>query len=657
MRESQPRNRAKANRKTPPASSPLQKNAPSASGNRNTIWICIGLIAVNLFIYAGVWSFDFVNYDDPGYFDNSYVGAGLTWQGVSWALRTGSMYNWHPLTWLSYMLDVQLFGLHPAVLHTTNLLIHIANTLLLFIVLYQMTGMAGRSSFVAAMFAAHPLHVESVAWISERKDVLSTLFWMLTLLAYVWYVRQPRANRYLLLFGCLALGLMAKPMLVTLPFVLLLLDFWPLRRWQPGEKSTSAVRLVVEKVPLVALSAASSVVTFMVQKESGAVARLDLFPMSQRLQNMFIAYAEYIGKMLWPSRLSAFYVYYSEMPAWWTIAALALIIVSVLAIKAAGKYPFVPVGWFWYLGTLVPVIGLVQVGLQSMADRYTYVPSIGLFIVVAWGLPEISAIRPYRNTLLPPAAGLALFLCAVTARAQTQYWSNTQVLWDHALEVTSNNYVAQNNLGGFLKEIGKPADALPHYQEAVRLKPDYADAHNNMGTVLAALGKPEQAIESYNEALRLDPELAAGHQNLGIAMENLGRLDEARAHLSEAIRLKPDFANAHNGLASLFFRQGKIDEAIAEYSEAVRLRPDFSDAHSNLGAALLRKDRIDEAVGHFSAALRINPNLPDAHYNLGVVYSVQGKVAEAVREFSEVLRINPSRSDAAQMLDQLQRRN
>jgi len=528
---------------------------------------------------------------------------------------------------------------------------------LLFVVLYQMTGLAGRSGFVAAMFAAHPLHVESVAWISERKDVLSTLFWMLTMLAYVWYVRQPRVDRYLLVFGCLALGLMAKAMLVTLPFVLLLMDFWPLGRWKPGEKSTTAGRLIIEKMPLLVLSAASSIVTFIVQKESGAVARLDLLPLSQRLQNMFVAYAEYIGKMLWPSRLAAFYVYYAQIPAWWIVAALALVAASILAVKAAGKYPFVPVGWFWYLGTLVPVIGVVQVGLQSMADRYTYVPSIGLLILLAWGLPEITAIRPHRNTLLPAAAALALLLCAVVARAQTQYWSSTQVLWDHALNVTSNNYIAQNNLGGFLKQIGKPADALTHYQEAVRLKPDYAEAHNNMGTVLAALGKPEQAIESYNEALRLNPELAEGHQNLGIAMESLGQLDEARAHLSEAIRLKPDFANAHNGLASLFFRQGKVDEAIAEYSEAVRIRPDFADAQSNLGAALLRKNRIDEAVGHFSAALRINPNLADAHYNLGVVYSVQGKVAESVREFSEVLRINPSRSDAAQMLEQLQRRN
>jgi len=567
------------------------------------------------------------------------------------------MYNWHPLTWLSYMLDVQFFGLNPGALHATNLLLHIANTLLLFVVLYQMTGLAGRSGFVAAVFAAHPLHVESVAWVSERKDVLSTLFWMLTLLAYVWYARQPRVGRYLLVFGCLALGLMAKPMLVTLPFVLLLIDFWPLRRWQRGEKSTKATRLIVEKIPLLVLAVASSIVTFLVQKESGAVARLDLLPMSQRLQNMFMAYVEYMGKMLWPSRLAAFYVYSARIPAWWMVAALALIILSLLAIRVAEKYPFVPVGWFWYLGTLVPVIGIVQVGLQSMADRYTYVPSIGLCIVVAWGLPEIAAIRPYRNTLLPATAGLALLLCAITARAQAQYWNNTQVLWDHALKVTSNNYVAQNNLGGFLKQIGKPADALTHYQEAVRLKPDYAEAHNNMGTVLAALGKPEQAIESYKEAMRLSPELAEAHQNLGIAMESLGRLDEAHAQLSEAIRLKPDFANAHNGLASLFFRQGKIDEAIAEYAEAVRIRPDFADAHSNLGAALLRKNRTDEAVGHFSAALRINPNLADAHYNLGVVYSVQGKVTEAVREFSEVLRINPSRSDAAQLLQQLQRPN
>jgi tetratricopeptide (TPR) repeat protein len=568
------------------------------------------------------------------------------------------MYNWHPLTWLSYMLDAQLFGLKPGALHATNLLLHVANTLLLFAVLYQMTSMAGRSAFVAAMFAVHPLHVESVAWISERKDVLSAFFWMLTLLAYFRYARQPRASRYLLVFGCLALGLMSKAMLVTLPFVLLLIDFWPLRRWQPGGKSTTPVlRLVAEKVPLLALSAALSVVTFVVQEGSGAVARLDRLPLPQRVENMFVVYMEYIGKMLWPSRLAAFYVYDAHTAASWILAAVALIMVSLLAVKFAKKYPFVPVGWLWYLGTLVPVIGLVQVGLQSMADRYTYIPSIGLFIIVAWGLPEITAIQRYRNSLMPAAAGLALMVCAMTARVQLQYWRNSQVLWDHALKVTSKNYVAHNNLGGFLKQIKRPADALAHYQEAIRLKPDYVDAYNNMGTVLSELGQQQQAIEAYQQTLRLQPDFAEAHQNLAVSLENLGRLDEARTELNESIRLKPDFANAHNGLGSIFFKQGKLDDAIAEYSEAVRINPNFADAHNNLGVALLRKERLKEAVDHFSVALRINPNLADAHYNLGLVFGVQGKVTEAVRELLEVLRIDPSRSAASQLIQQLQRPN
>ena len=652
------RKRTKQSRNPRAASPPPERSADPASRSKSIVWICVGLVVVNVFVYAGVWGFDYVNYDDPGYFQNPHVAAGLTLTGLTWALRTGEMYNWHPLTWLSYMLDAQLFGLKPGALHATNLLLHVANTLLLFAVLYQMTSMAARSAFVAAMFAAHPLHVESVAWISERKDVLSTFFWMLTLLTYVRYARQPRASRYLLVVACLALGLMTKAMLVTLPLVLLLIDFWPLRRWQPGSKSTiTALRLVLEKIPLLALSAATSVVTFLVQEGSGAVARLDRLPLSQRVANMFVAYVEYIGKMLWPSRLAAFYVYDSRTPASWVLAALALIIVSLLAIKFAEKYPFVPVGWFWYLGTLVPVIGIVQVGLQSMADRYTYIPSIGLFVIVAWGLPEITAIQPYRNTLMPAAAGLALLVCAATARVQVQYWRNTQVLWNHALQVTSKNYIAHNNLGGFFKQIKRPTDALAHYQEAIRLKPDYPDAYNNLGTVLAELGQQQQAIDAYNQTLRLKPEFAEAHQNLAIALENLGRLDEARTELSESIRLKPDFANAHNGLGSIFFKQGKIDDAIAEYSQAVRLNPDFADAHNNLGVALLRKERLNEAVDHFSAALRINPNLADAHYNLGLVFGVQGKVSEAVREFSEVLRIDPSRSAATQLIQQLQRPN
>jgi protein O-mannosyl-transferase len=603
-----------------------------------------------------VWQFGFVNYDDPGYFQDANVSAGLTWAGLSWAFRTGSTSNWHPLTWLSYMLDVQFYGLNPGSLHLTNLFLHIANTLLLFVVLYRMTSLAGLSSFVAGMFAAHPLHVESVAWISERKDVLSTLFWMLTLFAYIEYVRRPNLGRYILVFACLALGLMAKPMLVTLPFVLLLIDFWPLRRWQPGGKLTTLYQLIREKIPLLVLTAASSVITFLVQRETGAVTSFDVLPLNTRLQNMFIAYIKYIEKTLWPSGLSVFYPYDPQMPASWIIAALALIIVSILAVKAAENWPFAPVAWFWYLGTLVPVIGVVQVGLQSMADRYTYVPSIGLFIGAAWGLHEIFAGRPYRNTVLSAAAVVVLMFCAVTGRAQVQYWADSRILWEHALEVTSNNYVANNMLGVILREEKKPGEAVFHYQESLRIRPNYANTYNNMGIAFADLGKQQQAIEAYNEALRLRPDLAEAHQNLALSLESVGRRDEAIGHLAEALRLNPEFAKAHNDLATIFFKQEKFDDAIAEYSHAVRIKPDFADAQNNLGAALVRRNRIDEAVVHLSAALRLNPNLVDAHYNLGVIFSVQGKTGDAIREFSEVLKIDPSRSGASQMLQELRAR-
>jgi tetratricopeptide (TPR) repeat protein len=648
-----PRKRAKANPAALPVRSFPQRSAYPAPNTRTLLLICIGLIGVNLFIYAGVWRLGFVNYDDPGYIQNSNVAAGLTWRGLSWAFRTGSTGNWHPLTWLSYMLDVHLYGLNPGPLHSTNLFFHIANTLLLFGVLYKMTGMAGRSTFVAGMFAAHPLHVESVAWISERKDVLSTLFWMLTLLAYLEYVRRPQLGRYILMFACLALGLMAKPMLVTLPFVLLLIDFWPLRRWHTGANVATLLRLIHEKIPMTALIAVSSVVTFLVQKEESAVTSLDVLPLDTRLQNMFLAYIDYIGQMLWPSRLAVFYPYYARIPTSWIIAALALTTMSILAVRVGGRWPFVPVGWFWYLGTLVPVIGVVQVGLQSKADRYTYVPLIGLFLVAAWGLPEISTVRLYRNAVLPAAGGLALMLCAVTARAQVHYWRSSQTLWEHALEVTSNNYIAHTMLGVLLREMKRPSEALFHYQEALRIKPNHARAYDNMGIALADLGEQDQAIKAYNQALRLRPDLAEGHQNLALALENLGRLDEAIAHLSEALRLNPEFANAHNALATIFFKQEKFDDAIAEYSQAVRIKPDFADAQNNLGAALIRRNRIEEAIAHLSLALRINPNLVNAHYNLGVIFSAQGRTGEAVREFSEVLRIDPSRSSASEMLAQL----
>ena len=386
----------------------------------------MALIAVNIAVYAPVVHHEFVTWDDPQYLlGNPHVSGGLTGSGIRWAWTTGYASNWHPLTWWSHMLDVQMYGMSAGPHHVTSLLLHIVNTLLLFGLLHAMTGRLGPSAFVAALFAAHPLHVESVAWVSERKDVLSTLFWMLTVWAYLRYLRRPRLGRYFLMAAVFVLGLMAKPMLVTLPFVLLLLDVWPLGRvtlaWSTPQRSR-VVELVREKLPLIALAAASSIITFVVQRQGGAVAASEALPLGDRVANALVSYMRYIGRMLWPARLAAVYPFSRPLPEWWVVGSLlGFFAMSIVAIRAGRRYPYVAVGWLWYVGTLVPVIGIIQVGSQAMADRYTYVPLVGLFIVVAWGAVDLCARWPHRRQVLPVAAGLAIVVCSVLARVQVEY--------------------------------------------------------------------------------------------------------------------------------------------------------------------------------------------------------------------------------------------
>jgi tetratricopeptide (TPR) repeat protein len=567
-------------------------------------WVCLALIAANLIVYASVWHHGFVNYDDDDYVTaNPVVLRGLTWDGVAWAFTTEQAINWHPLTWLSHMLDVQLYGLDAGAHHLTNLLLHILNTLLLFGLLHRMTGALGRSAFVAGLFAVHPLHVESVAWLAERKDVLSTLFWMLTLWAYVGYVKRPGLRRYCVALLLFTLGLMAKQMLVTLPFVLLLLDFWPLGRLRMGSEPAggwafsrdgwaTAVRLVREKLPLLALSIASSIVTFVVHRRGGAVIILSAIPLKLRVENALVSYVVYIEKMLWPARLAVLYPYAQSLPGLWVAGALAVLIgISVAVIWAGPRRPYLAVGWFWYLGTLVPVIGLIQVGNQSMADRYTYIPLIGLFIMVAWGVPDLLARWPLRRIALPrftlPAAAMVVILaCAIAARSQVEYWEDSTTLWTRALAVTTENDIAQNNLGAALADQGNVDEAIMHYSEALRIKPDYADAHNNLGVALDDQGKVDEAIAHYSVALRIRPHYADAHINLGVSLGEQRKIDEAIAQFNEALRIKPDSAKAHNNLGVALASQGKIDEAIDHFTEALRIKPDYADAHKNLERAL-----------------------------------------------------------------------
>jgi tetratricopeptide (TPR) repeat protein len=596
---------------------------------RPPIPLALALFVATVFVFAPVAGHEFVNFDDPQYItENAFVTGGLTAQAISWAFTSGYAGNWHPLTWISHMLDVQAFGLDAGAHHVTNALIHTASALLLFALLYRMTGAPGRSWFVAALFAVHPLHVESVAWLAERKDVLSTLFWMLTIWAYVRYVSQPRAGRYLTVVVLYALGLMSKPMLVTLPFTLLLLDVWPLRRLSlAAARRSEIVQRVREKLPLFALAIASSVVTIMVQQSAGAVKELAVLPLGDRVANALVAYVVYGWKALWPSGLAAIYPYPESIAAWRVAVALALLAaITALAIRACQRYPYVLVGWLWYLVTLVPVIGLVQVGSQPIADRYTYVPLIGLFIIVAWGVPELLAGWRWRTSALAAAAVLVIVACTATARAQVHHWRNSVALWEHAVAVTTDNYRAEGNLGHALASEGRLDEAITHYREAVRIHPGYAEAHNNLGLALARQGRIEEAIPHYTEALRLSPGYFEAHSNLGAALAGLGRYGEAITHFSEALTLQPDNALARQNL--------------------VQARRDFGRAQADQG-------NIDQAIEQFLEAVRLEPGIADLQYDLGVMYARKGDLPSATARFEEALRIDRNHQDARRALDAL----
>lgn len=619
------------------------------------VWIVLGLIAVNLLVFAPVRHYDFVTLDDPVYVSqNPHVADGLTWRSVSWAFSTFHAGYWIPMVWLSHELDVQLYGMNPGLHHVTNVLLHILNTILLFFLLRRITGAPGRSAFVAALFAIHPLHVESVAWVTERKDMLSTLLLFLTLHAYARYAHQPRGDRRLMVVLFLGIGLMAKPMLVTVPFMLLLLDVWPLRRvsfaaFPPSEPRSSPprdprsvwLRLIREKLPLFALAAASSVITFIAQQRSGAVSGFDAAPLSLRVENALVTAVTYLADMIWPRHLAAFYAYPESIPGLRVAGAVVLLVgISVVAVRAAPRRPYLLVGWFWYVGTLLPVSGLVQVGQQARADRFTYVPLIGIFILVAWGIPDLLLGRTYRRRVVPVAAALAILGCTISAREQVRYWENSTVLWNRSLEV-QNNYLAHYALGKILRIEGRLSEAVAHFTEALRLKPENPEIHDEMGLALAAQDNISGAIDCFREAVRLKPDFVKGLSDLGIALSKQGKLDEAVALYFDVLRRKPDFAEVHDALGSALTGQGKVAEGIAHLTEALRLKPDLAGAHRHLGLALARNGQTSQSIAHFTEALRLEPNMWEAHNNWGLALAEQGRVGDAIVHYNEALRLKP----------------
>jgi len=624
------------------------------------LFICLSLTVATFAVFEPVRNHTFLNIDDNFYItDNPPVKSGLTLKGVIWAFTAMHAANWHPLTWLSHMLDCQLYGLNPSGHHLTNLVLHLASALLLFLVLERMTRSLWRSSFVAALFALHPLRVESVAWVAERKDVLSGFFWMLTIWTYVRYIERPGLNRYLLVLLSFSLGLLSKPMLVTLPFVLLLLDYWPLGRFQFAQStknpklSTSKpiysssrrsliFSLIKEKVPFFILSGVSSILTIIAQQKIGTVAPLELYQVDIRIANALVSYVSYIGKMIWPHNLSIFYPHPVTLPVWEVIGSgLLLVGISILVIWAARKRPYYGVGWLWYLGTLVPVIGLVQVGAQAMADRYTYLPLIGLFIMIAWGVPGQLPMWRYRKVILSVSAGLALLMMMMVTRLQIKHWQNNMTLFEHSLAVTSDNYFVHNSLGIVLSRQGKTEEAIAHYNEALRINPDNANTHCNLGVALAKQGKIDEAMAHYGEALRIQPGYVEAHNNMGVALAGKGKIEEAMAHYAEALRRDPYHAIAHYNLGIALGEQGKAEEAIAHFTEAIRIEPDYALAHHNLGIALARQGKIKEAITCFTKALQIKPDYAEGHLNLGFAYSMIGDREAALKEYKILKTVNP----------------
>jgi len=616
------------------------------------------LVLLTLMVYARTLAHDFVNFDDPRYvYENAPVVAGLTWAGVHWAFTTGHESNWHPLTWLSHMADCQVYSLKPWGHHLTNLLLHLASTVLLFLVLFRMTGFAWRSAFVAALFAVHPQHVESVAWLAERKDVLSAFFWILTMQAYVSYSRRPGVGRYLLFIFAFALGLMSKPMLVSLPLVLLMMDYWPMKRFG----SVPTWKLLVEKAPLLLMTVASSVITFLVQQGGGSVGRMEVFPLGVRAANACVACVTYIIKMIWPSNLAIYYVHYGHtIPTWQVVgAALTVMAVTAAAIYLRRSRPYLIVGWLWFIVTLIPVIGLVQVGSQARADRYTYIPLIGLFMLISWlaaelfGVPKPAPVvskkgrRPVETTkAAQPNTGLAVVACAVvlvftvSGFVQAGYWRNSETLWSHAIDATGRNPLAEKMLGEALERDGKLDEALEHYQNAVDIKPTFIEARNNLGAVLARLDRPEEAIQEYEEALRLAPASIAGgrpntaivHNNLAHQLVKVGRFKEAIPHYQAALQSMPNSASIHCDFGVALAYVGQFDEAFAQIKESLRIAPKRAETYASMGIVYARMSRPDDTIRESQEAVRLDPNCKEAYNNMAVAYAIKNDLPQAWRQ-------------------------
>ena len=620
--------------------------------------VCLALTVVTLVIYGRVAGYDFVDYDDNLYvYANRVVSGGLTWAGVKWAFGQihGEGTYWHPVTWLSHMLDVEVFGMNPAGHHLVNVLLHVGNSLLVFLGLRWMTGATWRSAAVAAVFAWHPFQVDTVAWIAERKNLLATGFGLLTLGAYGRYAERPGAGRYGLVVVLLAVGLMCKPVLVTLPCAMLLLDLWPLRRWRPGVAGgvegggvwlrfgvVSAGRLVLEKLPLLVLSAASSAMTVAGHRKLDALLTGEVLSLGVRLQTAVVSYATYLQKVVWPAGFAAIYPHPGVWPVM-QVAGCGMVLLGVSAVVATGarRAPWGVVGWCWFLGMLVPTIGVVQAGIQAMADRFMYLPLAGVAVVLVWLAAEVVAVRPGWRKAVVAGGGLVLAVWVGVAAVQVTHWENSVTLFEHAARVTFRNHIAHINLGSALMRENRVEDAIEHFKEAIRIRPTYYDGWNSLGNAYARQGRFAEALKGYSESLRFNPGFADAYNGAGFALASLNRPAEAAEQYAAALRLKADFPEAHFNYAALLEGQGKLAEAEGHYQDALRHNPELAEARGALGMLWLRQGKVAEATAQFAEVVRRRPDDPDAHLRLGMALASQQKMEGAVAEFREVLRLRP----------------
>jgi tetratricopeptide (TPR) repeat protein len=606
--------------------------------------LAASLFLLTVCVFLPTLKNDFVNFDDPIYVvENIHVNHGLTWAGLKWALYGTDGGLWLPLTWLSHMVDCQIYGIKPWGHHLTSVLIHGINTTLVFLWLRRMTGAMWKSFVVAAFWGLHPLRVESVAWLAERKDVLSALFWLLTLLVYTEYARNSETNLpakrkfYALTLVFFMLGLMAKPMLVTLPFILLLLDYWPLNRLNKKEK---ILWLFFEKFPLVILSGIFSIATFVIQKNEKFVATFSQLSFSERIENAIVAYVRYIGKTFWPENLCVYYPYSDHWQAGIVFSAVVLLMfISSVFIWQRRQHPYLLIGWLWFIGTLIPVIGLVQVGKQAIADRYTYIPQIGLLFCIVWGVSALTAKWKWQRHGLSLMSIMAIAICVELTCRQIDFWKNSETLFRHAIAVTEKNALAYNNLGGALLANGQIDEAIENFQKALQVNPNYTEAHYNLGDAFLRRGQIDEAIQQFQKALQIDPKHAKSHADLGIALYQLGRIEEAIEQYRAALEIDPDNTKTHNDFGLALEQAGRMDEAIAQFQKALAIDPQNAEAHFNLGNIFVQTGQFEKAIAYYKRALEINPNDAEAYNNLGLAFYQSGQRGKAMASAQRALQL------------------